>query len=96
MKLLKTLAVSSAVAGLVWLGRALTFSAGSTRLRKDINNGEASLDEFSIRELALQIWENEGRPEGQETRHWYMAVRLLKNNLANALYCDVRHRNTGV
>ncbi len=33
--------------------------------------------EQRIRELAHQIWESEGRPEGQDTRHWEMATKLL-------------------
>ena len=28
-------------------------------------------------ELARQIWEAEGRPDGQELRHWGMAERLV-------------------
>lgn len=28
--------------------------------------------------LAHQIWEAEGRPEGQQHRHWAMAQRLLQ------------------
>jgi len=35
-----------------------------------------SADEERIREFAHQIWESEGRPEGQEARHWQMASRL--------------------
>jgi len=29
--------------------------------------------EQRIRELAYEIWLSEGRPEGQEARHWEMA-----------------------
>lgn len=32
--------------------------------------------EARIRELAKEIWEAEGRPDGQELRHWGMAERL--------------------
>ncbi|HYG06247.1 MAG TPA: DUF2934 domain-containing protein [Stenotrophomonas sp.] len=32
--------------------------------------------EARIRELAREIWEAEGRPDGQELRHWGMAERL--------------------
>jgi len=41
-------------------------------------SGEFSMstDEKRIREFAYQIWESEGRPEGQEARHWEMARRL--------------------
>jgi len=28
-------------------------------------------------QLAHQIWEAEGRPEGQQERHWHMAERLV-------------------
>ena len=33
-------------------------------------------DEQRIRELAYQIWESEGKPTGQEDRHWAMASKL--------------------
>lgn len=32
--------------------------------------------EQRIRELAYQIWQSEGCPEGQEARHWEMAAKL--------------------
>ncbi len=35
-------------------------------------------DEKRIRELAHQIWESEGKPEGQHDRHWEMACKLAK------------------
>lgn len=28
--------------------------------------------------LAHQIWEAEGRPDGQQQRHWHMAERLVQ------------------
>jgi hypothetical protein len=28
--------------------------------------------------LAHRIWEAEGKPSGQETRHWYMALKLVE------------------
>jgi hypothetical protein len=31
-----------------------------------------------IERLAHQIWESEGRPEGQAERHWSMAERLVE------------------
>lgn len=37
-----------------------------------------SVDEKRVREFAYQIWESEGRPEGQEARHWEMALRLAE------------------
>ena len=35
-------------------------------------------DDQRIREFAYQIWESEGKPEGQEARHWEMAVTLAQ------------------
>jgi hypothetical protein len=35
-----------------------------------------STDDKRIREFAYQIWESEGKPEGQEARHWEMARKL--------------------
>ncbi|AJO78417.1 DUF2934 domain-containing protein [Pseudomonas sp. MRSN 12121] len=37
-----------------------------------------STDDKRIREFAYQIWESEGRPEGQEHRHWEMARKLAE------------------
>jgi len=34
--------------------------------------------EQHIRQLAYDIWESEGRPEGQEARHWEMARKLVE------------------
>ena len=32
-----------------------------------------------VRQLAYQIWESEGKPEGQEARHWEMARKLAES-----------------
>ncbi|MGE8497481.1 MAG: DUF2934 domain-containing protein [Pseudomonas sp.] len=37
-----------------------------------------NLDEQRIREFAFQIWESEGKPSGQEERHWMMACKLAE------------------
>ncbi|QXI30686.1 DUF2934 domain-containing protein [Pseudomonas vanderleydeniana] len=37
-----------------------------------------STEEKRIREFAYQIWESEGRPDGQEARHWEMARKLAE------------------
>jgi alpha-beta hydrolase superfamily lysophospholipase len=37
-----------------------------------------STDEKRVREFAYQIWESEGKPEGQEARHWEMARKLAE------------------
>ncbi len=31
-----------------------------------------------IRQMAHRIWESEGRPHGQDERHWRMAERLVE------------------
>lgn len=33
--------------------------------------------DYSIRTLAHQLWESEGKPEGQAERHWRLAARLI-------------------
>ncbi|MFC0709105.1 DUF2934 domain-containing protein [Azorhizophilus paspali] len=35
-------------------------------------------DEQHIRELAYQIWQSEGCPEGRQERHWQMARELAE------------------
>src|SRR5690554_4850926 len=37
----------------------------------------AMVDEARVRDLAHKIWESEGRPEGQEQRHWDMALEIV-------------------
>lgn len=36
-------------------------------------------EEQRIRELAYQIWENEGRPEGKTEHHWALARELVES-----------------
>lgn len=35
-----------------------------------------NINEHRVREFAYQIWESEGKPQGQESRHWDMARKL--------------------
>lgn len=35
-----------------------------------------------IRQLAYEIWEREGRPEGKESEHWKQAERELRERMA--------------
>lgn len=37
-------------------------------------------DEHTIREMAYSRWEAEGRPDGQQERHWREASEMLKNS----------------
>src|SRR5690554_7584873 len=41
----------------------------------------AMVDEARVRNLAHKIWESEGRPEGQEQRHWDMALEIVTAEL---------------
>lgn len=34
-------------------------------------------NEERVRNLAYEIWESEGRPEGQQQRHWDMALKIV-------------------
>ena len=40
-------------------------------------------DEQRIRELAYDIWVSEGRPHGQDERHWEMARKLAEAESGN-------------
>ncbi|HEV8493479.1 MAG TPA: DUF2934 domain-containing protein [Candidatus Angelobacter sp.] len=37
--------------------------------------------ENRIRDLAYQIWESEGRPHGQDARHWNLASKLAAEDV---------------
>lgn len=37
-----------------------------------------TINENRVREFAHQIWESEGKPHGQDQRHWEMACRLAE------------------
>lgn len=41
--------------------------------------------EARIHELAREIWEAEGRPDGAELRHWAMAQRLVDAEIRAAV-----------
>lgn len=41
-----------------------------------------------IQQLAHEIWEAEGRPDGQATRHWAMAERLVAAEMDAAAQDD--------
>ena len=52
-----------------------------------------SVEEKRVQEFAYQIWESEGRPEGQEARHWEMARKLAAAETENASAPAKRTRN---
>ena len=41
--------------------------------------GDGETREQRIREIAHRIWEQEGRPSGQEQRHWEMAEAIVRD-----------------
>lgn len=51
-----------------------------------------NIDDSRIRELAYQIWEAEGRPLGQEQRHWDMACKLAEAEAQNEAPPQTRSR----
>jgi hypothetical protein len=42
--------------------------------------GSADVAEESVRIAAYYIWEKEGRPYGEDLRHWYLAIAELSSN----------------
>jgi hypothetical protein len=50
-----------------------------------------SVDEEAIRQLAQLIWETEGKPAGQEVRHWDMATRLAESAAMAPVRASHRH-----
>lgn len=51
-----------------------------------------NVDEDAVRQLAQLIWETEGRPEGQEDRHWVMATKLAESAAMAPTRSTHRHR----
>lgn len=37
----------------------------------------AELDDTKVRDLAYQLWEQDGRPDGKDHHYWHAAARLL-------------------
>lgn len=51
-----------------------------------------NVDEEAVRQLAQLIWETEGRPEGQEARHWEMATKLAESAAMAPVRVTSRHK----
>jgi len=51
-----------------------------TGTEKQTKTGTA---EESVRIAAYYIWEKEGRPDGEDLRHWYLAIAELSSNGAS-------------
>lgn len=43
-----------------------------------------NLDEKRISDFAYYIWQSEGEPEGEDTRHWEMARKLAETENSSA------------
>jgi hypothetical protein len=80
MKISTFLLVSSILTGLVLLSRKILSIPVGSQDTYDLD--DSSLDESNIRDIAQEIWESEGKPEGQAARHWAMATELLKSRMA--------------
>lgn len=39
------------------------------------NGRNSKMDEQKIREAAYQLWEKEGKPQGQDLEHWFTAEK---------------------
>ncbi|KAA0012730.1 DUF2934 domain-containing protein [Billgrantia pellis] len=46
-------------------------------------------DEERVRNLAYKIWESEGRPEGQQQRHWDMALKIVAAEQAEGIDAEL-------
>jgi hypothetical protein len=45
-----------------------------------LKQSETDIVEESVRIAAYYIWEKEGRPDGEDLRHWYLAIAELSSN----------------
>jgi hypothetical protein len=48
------------------------------KVKKD--QSTSGIAEESVRFAAYYIWEREGRPDGEDLRHWYLAIAELSMN----------------
>ena len=46
-----------------------------------MNTAMMNIDEHRIRETAYHLWEKDGRPIGQDHRHWEMAKRIAAQSI---------------
>jgi hypothetical protein len=45
-----------------------------------LKQSETDIVEESVRIAAYYIWEKEGRPDGEDLRHWYLAIAELSSD----------------
>jgi len=53
-----------------------------------------TIDDYRIRELAHQIWDKEGRPDGEATRHWEMAEKIYGSISASDLQLALEQKRS--
>ena len=54
--------------------------AGKSNSRGTLKQSTTDIAEESVRIAAYYIWEKEGRPDGEDLRHWYLAIAELSSN----------------
>jgi len=58
-------------------GRAMLFFAARKGVHDMSDDSRMEDLQRRIRELAYRIWEHEGRPQGENERHWEMARQVI-------------------
>ena len=54
--------------------------AGKSIRTGTLKQSTTDIAEESVRIAAYYIWEKEGRPDGEDLRHWYLAIAELSSN----------------
>ena len=54
--------------------------AGKSIRTGTLKQSTSHIAEESVRIAAYYIWEKEGRPDGEDLRHWYLAIAELSSN----------------
>ena len=54
--------------------------AGKSIRTGTLKQSATEIAEESVRIAAYYIWEKEGRPNGEDLRHWYLAMAELSSN----------------
>ena len=54
--------------------------AGRSIRTGTLKQSTTDIAEESVRIAAYYIWEKEGRPDGEDLRHWFLAIAELSSN----------------
>lgn len=54
--------------------------AGKGIRTSTLKQSATNIAEESVRIAAYYIWEKEGRPDGEDLRHWYLAIAELSSD----------------